>query len=342
VLELLLEACLADRPDTCATRLVPQPAGCDVAAAEAWVAERPELVLRGARCAPLAEGLAPLAVAEVAPGVFVHEGAVALASAGNGGDIANLGFVVGERAVAVIDAGGSRAVGEALYAAVRARTALPIRWLVLTHMHPDHVRGAAVFAEAGAEVVGHARLGPALAARAASYAAMLERDLGPAGAMASALPAPDVGVADELVLDLGGRSLVVRSQPTAHTDNDLTVLDAATGTLFAGDLVFDRHLPTLDGSLLGWIELLDALAAEPAERAVPGHGAAALPWPAGAAPTKDYLAALAEATREAVAAGESLGEAAPRVGADLRDGWALFDVFNQRNATAAYHELEWE
>jgi quinoprotein relay system zinc metallohydrolase 2 len=342
VLELILEACLADRPQVCATRLVPQPAGCDAAAAEVWAEARPGLVLRGARCAPLADGPAPLAVAEVAPGVFVHQGEVALASAENRGDIANLGFVIGERAVAVIDAGGSRAVGEALYAAVRARTALPIRWLVLTHMHPDHVWGSAVFAEAGAEVVGHARLGAALAARSASYAAMLERDLGPTGAMASALPTPDVGVADELVLDLGGRSLVLRARPTAHTDNDLTVLDAATGTLFAGDLVFDQHLPTLDGALLGWIELLDALARQPAERVVPGHGAAALPWPAGAAPTRAYLAALAEAAREAVAAGESLGEAAPRIGAELRDGWALFDVFNQRNATAAYHELEWE
>jgi quinoprotein relay system zinc metallohydrolase 2 len=342
VLELLLEVCLADRPDACATRLVPQPAGCDLAAAEAWVEARPGLVLRGARCAPLAEGPAPLAVAEVAPGVFVHEGAVALASETNGGDIANLGFVVGERAVAVIDAGGSRAVGEALYGAIRARTALPIRWLILTHMHPDHVWGAPVFAEAGAEIVGHARLGPALAARAASYAAMLERDLRPVAGMASVLQKPAVEVADELVLDLGGRSLVVRAQPTAHTDNDLTALDTATGTLFAGDLVFDRHLPTLDGSLLGWIAVLDGLAKQTAERVVPGHGAAALPWPAGAAPTSAYLRGLAEAARRAVAAGESLGEAAPRIGAELRDGWELFEVFNPRSATAAYHELEWE
>jgi quinoprotein relay system zinc metallohydrolase 2 len=341
VLELLVEVCLADRPEVCAARLVPQ-AACDVAAAEGWAAARPGLVLRGARCAPLAEGPAPLAVEEVAPGVFVHEGAVALASEANGGDIANLGFVIGERAVAVIDAGGSRAIGEALYAAVRARTALPIRWLVLTHMHPDHVWGASVFADAGAEVVGHARLGAALAARGASYAAMLERDLGPAGTIASTLPAPDVAVGDRLALDLGGRSLLVRAHPTAHTDNDLTVLDAATGTLFAGDLVFDRHVPTLDGSLLGWIELLDALAAQPAARVVPGHGAPALPWPAGAAPTETYLAALADETRKAVAAGESLGDAAPRIGARLGDGWALSEVFSPRNATTAFHELEWE
>ena len=272
----------------------------------------------------------------------MHRGRHALTDAANRGDLANIGFVVGEQAVAVIDAGGSRAVGEALYAAIRARTRLPIRWLILTHMHPDHVFGAAVFREAGATVVGHARLPAALANRAAGYAEALERTAGRQVALGSAIVPPDETVAGVRRIDLGGRLLELEAHPTAHTDNDLTVLDLATGTWWMGDLVFDGHLPTVDGSALGWLALLDRLAGRQAARVVPGHGRPALPWPDAAAPTRAYLAALVAETRAALAAGESLGEASADLGAGLRGDWALFDAFNARNATAVYRELEWE
>jgi quinoprotein relay system zinc metallohydrolase 2 len=249
---------------------------------------------------------------------------------------------VGESSVAVIDAGGSRAVGEALYAAIRARTGLPIGWLVLTHMHPDHVFGASVFREAGSVVIGHANLAPALAARAESYGARLLREAGPLVAIGSEIVAPDRTVSGSLDLDLGGRSLALDAHPTAHTDNDLTALDRATGIWWMGDLVFDQHLPTIDGSALGWLAVLDDLEARPAARVIPGHGRTGLAWPDAAVPMRDYLEALVTETRAAIAQGESLGAAAETVGQDLRGDWALFDDFHARNVTAAYRELEWE
>ncbi|MFT3973534.1 MAG: quinoprotein relay system zinc metallohydrolase 2 [Amaricoccus sp.] len=323
----------------CSDRLL--PGDCAAERAGAWVAAHPGLSLAGSRCVTAAE-VPALAVAEVAPGVFVHTGAVALASPENGGDIANLGFVIGQDAVAVVDAGNTRAIGEALYAAIRARTDLPVRWLILTHMHPDHVFGAEVFREAGARIVASDRLPAALGARAESYVAALERQVGPVSALGSRLVLPDQTVTASETLDLGGRALRLSAEPTAHTDNDLTVRDTATDTWFLGDLVFDRHTPSLDGSVLGWIEVLRALAAEPAARVVPGHGGPVLGWPSGAAPTAAYLAGLVAETRAALDAGESLGAASRHVGADLADGWQLFDDFNARNATTAYRELEWE
>ena len=118
-------------------------------------------------------------------------------------------------------------------------------------------------------------------------------------------------------IDLGGRVLELEAHPTAHTDNDLTVLDPESGTWFMGDLVFDRHLPSVDGSVLGWLALLDALGERPAARVVPGHGRVDLPWPGGADPMRGYLAALVADTRTALGAGESLGEAAPASGGGL-------------------------
>lgn len=336
---LLASFCLAAAPEVCAERLLPGDCAPDRAAA--WTADRPGLVLGDSRCVG-ASDVPALVMREVAPGVFVHEGAIALASPENGGDIANLGFVVGQDAVAVIDAGNTRAIGEALYAAIRQRTDLPVRWLVLTHMHPDHVFGAEVFREAGAQIVASERLAPALAARAESYTAALERQVGAPAALGSRLVLPDRPLSASETLDLGGRALALVPEPVAHTDNDLTVRDSLTGTWFLGDLVFDRHTPSLDGSATGWLDTLARLRAEPAPRVVPGHGRAVLDWPAGVEATAGYLAGLVAETRAALDAGESLGTAAEHVGSDLADDWQLFDEFNARNATTAYRELEWE
>ena len=72
----------------------------------------------------------------MAPGVFVHAGLHEEFSPANAGGIANLGFVVGGRSVAVVDSGGSRSQGAALLEAVRQRTALPVSHVVNTHRPP--------------------------------------------------------------------------------------------------------------------------------------------------------------------------------------------------------------
>ena len=283
----------------------------------------------------------PLAVSEIAPGVFVHEGVMALMTRENEGAIANVGFVVGSDAVAVIDSGGSVREGRRLLAAIRAHTAKPVRYVINTHMHPDHVFGNAAFAGEGVALIGHKNLPQSLATHGAHYLANLRAPMGEALVSEVKLIAPTQTVADVLELDLGERRLTLTAWPTAHSDNDLTVLDHASGTLFTGDLLFARHVPVLDGRLLGWLAVLDRLARVEARRAVPGHGPVA-DWPARLADERRYLERLAGDIRGLIKRGVPMAAAVEQAAVSERDRWELFEAYNRRNATAAFAELEWE
>ena len=129
---------------------------------------------------------------------------------------------------------------------------------------------------------------------------------------------------------------------TSHTNTDVTVHDRGSDTWFLGDLLFAKHVPALDGKLTGWIATLPVLQERKVARAVPGHGPAALAWPDAAVPTERYLVQLESDVRGLIRAGRTLREASEQAGRSEARSWLLFGEFNARNATAAYHELEWE
>jgi quinoprotein relay system zinc metallohydrolase 2 len=284
---------------------------------------------------------APLVMQEVAAGIYVHVGVHEEPAAANRGDVANIGFIVGERCVAVIDTGASLAVGQSLRAAVRAVTPLAVCFVINTHVHPDHILGNAAFREDHPTFVGHAKLPAAMAAKGPIYQRALVREIGSA-AEGSDLIAPGQTVVERSELDLGGRILELRAWRTAHTDNDLTVFDRATGTLWLSDLLFAERIPVLDGSIRGWLAAIAELSALPARHVVPGHGSLNLPWPQALAPQQVYLATLAADIRRALTEGQTLARTVETAAAAERGKWLLFDKYNRRNAAAAYAELEWE
>lgn len=293
--------------------------------------------------APLAvaRAAAPFSLQEIAPGVYAHQGQTSLMSRENLGDIANLGAIVGEEAVAVIDTGGSLIEGRAFLAALREKTQKPIRFVINTHAHPDHTFGNGAFVETGAIFVGHKNLPRALAARGDYYLAAFRAQMGDA-LDGVTIVAPTLAVDQSLELDLGGRKLLLQAWRTAHSECDLTILDEKSSTLFAGDLLFLQHVPVVDGSLLGFLEIADRLASIPARQVVAGHGPTPAPWPKALDDERAYLSRLTADLRAAIKKGESVAAAAKEAGAEERGKWRLFDDYNARNATAGFAELEWE
>ena len=282
-----------------------------------------------------------LEVTEIAPGLFVHHGVTALMTRENDGAIANIGFIIGESAVAVIDTGGSVREGQRLLAAIRAHTDKPIRYVINTHGHPDHVFGSAAFLSDGTVFVGHRNLPRALATRWQFYIEAFRRIMGDQLLDEVRMIPPTLLIDGTVTLDLGSRTLTLRAWPTAHSDNDLSVLDEETKTLFAGDLVFLTHTPVLDGSIRGWLRVIDELSTLPAQRVIPGHGPVS-EWPAALTDQRRYLETLASDVRVLVARGEPITVAADTAAASERARWQLFDDYNARNATTAFSEIEWE
>jgi quinoprotein relay system zinc metallohydrolase 2 len=313
----------------------------------AGVVTRRDLALGGfcLCCAPTfgrgvlaAEG--PFATEEIAEGIHIRRGVDQDANAANEDAIANIGFIIGRDSVLVTDPGGSLADGENLRAAIKQNTQLPIKYVVMSHIHPDHIFGAGAFLQDNPIFVGHYRLKEAMLQRGEFYRGILADILGPE--RTGPVVQPTMEVRDAVEIDLGGRVLSMHAHGAAHTTSDLSLFDAKTGTLLPADLVFVRRAPSLDGSLLGWLKELAKLKQINARRAVPGHGPTSVAWPAGAADIEGYLTVLERDTRQALADGVDMQAAIRTVARSERGKWLLFDDYNGRDVIEAYKELEWQ
>ncbi len=291
-------------------------------------------------CLPILGRAGDLAMREIAPGVFMRQGVTQDATADNLDAIANIGFIVGGDAVLVTDSGGSLADGQWLRRQIKAKTDKPIRYVVMSHVHPDHAFGAGAFSDDHPMFIGHAKLPEALQQRGDFYKKGLGDIIGADRVGPVVMPTRTVAQTDSV--DLGGRIVTFQAHGPAHTSCDLSMIDAGSGLLLAADLLFVGRTPSLDGSLLGWLKELDVLAAMKADKAVPGHGPTLIEKQAAIAPLRAYLVALRDGVRAEIKKSGTIDEAVKTVAQDERSQWALFDDYHGRNVIEAYKELEWE
>ena len=285
------------------------------------------------------------AIENVGDGIYVHHGVHMDIDDGYKGDICNASFVVGSLGVAVIDTGGSIKVGNQLREAIRKVTALPVLYVINTHVHPDHIYGNAAFVADKPEFVGHEKLATAMELRREQYAKINTKLLGE-DATGSELVKPTIAVKTTLEVDLGNRKLMLTAHPVAHTNTDLSVIDikadSQSSTLFTGDLLFIERTPVLEGDIKGLIAELEKLKSSAIKQVVPGHGSVSKDWKLAIENQQRYLTALLTDIRASIKKGESMESAMNTAAASEKDKWQLFDIANRRNVNIIYPALEWE
>ena len=293
-----------------------------------------------------------LDVIEIAEGVYVHYGKHEnfYEKEDNIGDIANLGFIIGDQSIAVIDTGGSHQVGEALKLAIKKVSKKPIKYVINTHGHQDHIFGNSAFLSEEVTIYGHYNLRKFLQERGSQYVRQIVEAgdkvkgtsiIFPHIVIAETSPDEVKKLSNNITIDLGNRKLLLTSYPTAHTYSDATVFDLKTKVFFVGDLVQSERLPTMDGLVKNWIKVLNEIEKVDFKIMVPGHGKIQKDNTA-LKQTRTYLQVLYDDVVDALKKDIPAEKVIETAGSSEKDKWILFDRVNPGNVFRTFLRYEWE
>ena len=251
----------------------------------------------------------------------------------------NAGFVIGEDGVVVIDTFQDPAPAADLLTAIRRITNLPIRFVVNTHYHLDHVNGNDLFAASGAVVIAHRN---ARGWIRTENIKMIDPPVTPEKkARVQSIALPNIVYDTSVDLYLGSRRVNVRYYP-GHTGGDSVVSVPDAHVLFCGDLLWKDHIPNLiDASTPAWVKTLDAIQTDyGASTWVPGHGGVANA--ADIATFRKYIVDLRASVRDQQSKGKSGEALVQTILLSLKSQygkWGFFDDLAAANISDTAQEL---
>ena len=271
--------------------------------------------------------------------VPLRDGAyAAIAKPGDRAAVGNAGFVTGGDGVLVVDTFAAPEAAEELLAEIRRVSREPVRWVVNTHYHLDHVGGNRVFTKERAVLLAQENVRSWMRTENLKWRKEIKPE---EKAILAALALPDVTYRDGLRVWTGEKKIEISMKP-GHTGGDSVVFIPSADVLFAGDLFWKDTVPNVvDADTRAWIQTLDTFLAEhPASRFVPGHGEV------GSALDvryfRDYLVGLRGAVERAIAEGRSGRALIEAVLPTLQKRWASwtwFDQFAEKNVESVEQEL---
>ena len=281
---------------------------------------------------------------QVAPQTWMVQGVSALGSAANRNFISNSAFIVTDAGVVVIDALGSPELAQEMLAEIRRITPAPIKYVILTHYHADHIYGLQVLKAAGAEIIAHRDGQSYLQSQTAELRLKASREeLFPWIDETTRLVPADRWIAAPTTLHLGGLDVELIPAGPAHTAEDLVVYVPQLKVLVAGDLVFRGRVPFVGQADSGsWLKALDKLLQFDTKVIIPGHGAVSNTPREDLQLTRDYLAYLRQTMGEAARNMEPFEEVYARTDWSRFAKLPLFGAANRINAYNTYLLMEQE
>ena len=214
-------------------------------------------------------------VKKVSEHVYYVEGAAGIAT-DNEGFISNAGFVVTDDGVVVFDSLGTPSLAKKLLDKISEVTKQPVKKVVVSHFHADHIYGLQVFEESGAEIIAPYGAQKYIQSDAAKER-LQERQfsLDPWVNENTQLVLPDTTVEKSTHFTLGGLTFTINFMGKAHSDGDLTMLVEPDKVLFSGDIIFQQRIPFVgNADSKKWLETLTRLETEGIAALIPGHGPA--------------------------------------------------------------------
>jgi cyclase len=262
----------------------------------------------------------------------------AIAAPGDRDSVGNAGFILGKDGVVVVDSFATSAGAEELLAEIRRLTAVPVRWVVNTHYHLDHVGGDSVFVKAGAVILGHENLRAWIRTQNLKWRAEIKPE---EKAMLAGLALPEITYRDGVTLWPGDAPAQVRLRP-GHTGGDSIVIVPQAHVVFAGDLFWNATVPnTIDADTKAWAGTLDGFLRDfPQETFVPGHGQVGHALDVRF--FRDYVAGLRQTVGRAIENnlyGRALIDAVLPLHRARFGAWTWFDQFAEKNIEFEEQEI---
>ncbi len=273
-------------------------------------------------------------------------------SAANQGHTSNAGFVVTDEGVVVFDALGTPSLGRALLQKIRGITDKPVKFVVVSHYHADHIYGLQAFRDetdavilAQAKALDYTAAGnlddeaaePRLAQRREALAPWVNAET------RIVLPGLVFRVAAEL--RIGAHQIQLIYAGPAHSMSDVMMFVLPERVLFAGDIVQNGRIPFMASAAVNtrnWLAGLDEVAKLQPRFIIPGHGNPATSATEAIAFTDGYIRFVRRAMGEAVAQWTEFDDAYASTDWGAYQSLPAFAASNRGNAYRVFLDLEAE
>lgn len=282
-------------------------------------------------------------VKQVSENVYYVEGVPGVAT-DNEGFISNAGFIITDDGVLVFDTLGTPSLANKLVKKIKSITKQPIKKVIVSHFHADHIYGLQVFEELGTEII--APYGAQKYIRSEAAKERLEErqfSLEPWVNEDTHLVLPDTTIEKSKTFTMGDIVFTINYMGKAHSDGDLTLFVEPDKVLFSGDIIFEGRIPFVgNADSKKWLETLTKLETQGLTALVPGHGSASTNPKETISLTRRYLAYLRETMGAAVDEFTPFDEVYTSTDWSQFKDLPAFDAGNRINAYQVYLSMEAE